>query len=239
MSRHTGIDPKEKQIDIEELNLADKKNVDEKDNLRLELSGGAMTGPLGMSGGKIWDLGAPTLDSNAANKKYVHDKIADQASRITTLAGTVSDKISDVDVVDENFSAGADNQIRVVSNTANAHQNKLLSSYISPIIAKDFHLSYSGQAIDGRCTFCSIRLRGLGWRAMTKIQIFASDNTTGLSYASTPITDALTGNFLNRTYSIPIGKHNHFTNMTYLAVYFEGDNRSTTMYFDLYIDLAI
>lgn len=210
-----------------------------------------MTRPLGMSGGKIWDLGSPTSDSITTNKKYVDDKVA-------TLTSTVNDKISDVDVVDKNFTAGADSQICVVSNTVNAHQNKLLSSYISNIVEKHFHLSYSGQAtgfgitggkaaivwggfngIDGRCTFASIRLRGMGWRAMTKIQLFALDNTTGLSYASTPITDALSGSFLNGTYIIPIGAHNHFSNMRYLAVYFEGDSRRTTIYFHLYIDLAI
>ena len=250
MSRHTGIDPKEEQIDIEELSLADKKYVDEKDNLRLELSGGQKSGPLSLGDGRLWDIALPTLDTNAANKKYVDDKVADQASRITTLTSTVDDKISDV--VDENFNAGADSQIRVVSNIVNAHQNNLLNS------EKHLHLSYSGQAtgfsttggktvlvwggfnqIDGRATFCSIHLCGMGWRPITKIQIFASDNTTGLSYASTPITAALTGNFLNGTYIVPVRAHNHFSNMTYLAVYFEGDNRRTTMYFDLYIDLAI
>ena len=45
MSLHTGIDPKEKQIDITELNLADKKYGDEKDNLRLELSGAPLLDP--------------------------------------------------------------------------------------------------------------------------------------------------------------------------------------------------
>ena len=110
MSRHAGIDRKENTFDISEHNLADKKYVDEKDNLRLELTGGAMTRPLGMSGGKIWDLGTPTLNSNATNKKYVDDKI-------TTLTSTVNNKISDVDVVDNSFTVGADSQIRVVSAT--------------------------------------------------------------------------------------------------------------------------
>ena len=223
MSRHTGIDPKTETFDISEHNLADKKYVDEQDNLRLELSGGQITGPLGVNNGKVWDLGAPTLDTNATNKKYVDDKIADQASRITTLAGTVSDKISNIDIVDESFTAGADIQIRVGSSTVGCHQNKLLSSYISNIVEKHIHLSYSGKAtgfgitggkqayvwegfngIDGRCTFASIRLRGMGWSYITKIQLFSSDNTSGLSFASNPITDAKTGNHVNGTYIIPL-----------------------------------
>ena len=93
--------------------------------------------------------------------------------------------------------------------------------------------------IDGRCTFASIRLRGMGWRHITKIQLFSLNYASGLSFASNPITDAKTGNLLNGTYIIPVGAHYHFTNMTYLAVYFEGDTRKTTMYFDLYMDLAI
>ena len=89
-------------------------------------------------------------------------------------------------------------------------------------------------SIDGRCTFASIKLRSMGWRnAITKIQLYLSDNTSGLSFASNPITDAKTGSFLNGTYIIPVGAHLHFSNMTYLVAYFEG------AYFDLYIDLAI
>ena len=95
-------------------------------------------------------------------------------------------------------------------------------------------------SIDGRCTFASIKLRGMGWsRVITKMQLYSSDNTSGLSFASNPITDAKTGSFLNGTYTIPIGAHLHFTNMTYLDLYLEGINTRATMYFDLYVDLAI
>ena len=79
----------------------------------------------------------------------------------------------------------------------------------------------------------------MGWKAITKIQLFSSDNTSGLSFASNPITDAKTGSFLNGTYIIPVGAHYHFANMTYLAVYMKGGTSRTTMYFDLYVDLAI
>ena len=80
----------------------------------------------------------------------------------------------------------------------------------------------------------------MGWtKPITKVQLYSSNNTSGLSFASNPITDAKTGSFLNGTYIIPIGAHLYFTNMAYLAVYFEGDTRKTTIYFDLYVDLAI
>ena len=142
-----------------------------------------MTGPLGMNRGKIWDLGAPTLDTNATNKKYVDDqdalklnKAGDSVSgnldmvgnkivkldnptnskdasdkmyvdtQITTLTSSVNDKISDIDVVDGSFPAGADTQIRVGSATVNCHQNKLLSTYISTMVGKHFYLSYNGQS---------------------------------------------------------------------------------------------
>ena len=206
---HTGIVRCENTIDEDELNLANKKYVNDGLKLKLDKAGDDMSGPFGMNGGKIWDFASGTL-------------------------------------------------VRFGSATVNAHQNKLLSTYISNAVEKHFHLSYSGQAtgfsitggkavfvwggfnsIDGRCVYASIKLRGMGWRPFSKIQLFASDNTSGLSFASTPITNALTGSYLNGTYVIAIGTHLHFNNMTYLAVYFEGDTRKTTMYFDLYVDLAI
>ena len=248
MSRHTGIDPKEKTIDITELNLADKKYVDDKDNLRLEISGGAMTGPLEMSGGKIWDLGDPTLDSNATNKKYVDDEI-------TTLTSTVNNKISDIDVIDESYSVvNAEQTTYANLNSTRSEIRKLESSFITNVIEKHFHVSYSGQrkgfgftsgraliawggfgSIDGRATFALMKLRGMGWGKITKIQLLRSvDTNDWLQGANISLTDALTGSFGNGTFTIPVG-HHHFSNMTYLCVYFEGSTALVNIYFDLYI----
>ena len=66
--------------------------------------------------------------------------------KITTLTSTINNKISDIDVVDEDFTTGADSEICVLSDTVNSHQNKLLSSYSSNVIEKHFHLLYSGKA---------------------------------------------------------------------------------------------
>ena len=94
--------------------------------------------------------------------------------------------------------------------------------------------------IDGRCTFASIKLRGMGWsNSVTKFQLYSSDNTSGLSFASNPITDAKTGSFLNGTYVIPVGAHLHFNNMTYLALYMEGGSARTGIALELFVDLAI
>ena len=41
---------------------------------KLDLAGGAMTGPLGLGNGRLWDVGMPTADTNGANKKYVDDR---------------------------------------------------------------------------------------------------------------------------------------------------------------------
>ena len=211
-------------------NVVNKKYVDDQDNLRLAKTGGSLLGELSMEDNKITDLATPTVNSDAATKKYVDDQDAN--------------KISNVDVVDSTFTAGSDIQICVGSATVGCVQNKLLASYILPVIEKHFHLSYSGQAggfsttggkqvfvsggfnsIDGRCTFASIKLRGMGLRnAVSKIQLYSSDNTSGLSFALNPKTDAKTGSFLNGTYIIPIGAHLHFTKMTYLAVYFEAES---------------
>ena len=84
-------------------------------------------------------------------------------------------------------------------------------------------------SIDDRVSFAMIKLKGMGWREITKVQLFASNNTTGLSFAS----DALTGNYRNGVYTIPVG-HNHFTDMTYLAVYFEGSTALVNIYFEYY-----
>ena len=168
-------------------NATNKKYVDDVDNLKLNKAGDCMSGNLDMVGHKIVKLdNNPTDSKNASNKIYVD-------AQITTLTSTVNDKISDIDVVDGTFTAGADTQIRVGSNTVNCHQNKLLTTYISNMVEKHFHLTYNGQAtgfgitggkavvvwggfnsIDGRCTFASIRLRGMGWRPLTKIQLFFS-----------------------------------------------------------------
>ena len=101
------------------------------------------------------------------------------------------------------------------------------------MVEKHFHLSYTGNAgrfsttngrqvivwggfnsIDGRCTFASIKLRGMGWHnPITKFQLYSSDNTSGLLFASNPITDAKRKSRLNGTYVIPGGGHLHFNNM--------------------------
>ena len=120
-------------------------------------------------------------------------------TQITTLTNTVNDKITDIDVVDGSYTAGSDIQIRVGSRTVGCVQNKLLASYIFPVIEKHFYLGYTGSAerfsttvgkqvfvwggfnrIDGRCTFASIKLTGMGWsNAITKMQLYSSDNTSG------------------------------------------------------------
>ena len=288
MSLHTGIVPN-KEIDVSEFNLPTKKYVDDGLKLKVDKTGDTMSGPLSMNDGKIWDLASGTLDNNAVNKKYVDDadnlklvktggtllgELSMDDNKITDLATPTSntdaatkkyvddnnvDKISDIDVVDESFTAGSDIQIRVGSRTVGCVQNKLLSSDISPIIEKHFHLSYTGNAsgfsttggkqvivwggfnsISGRCTFASIKLRGMGWtETITKMQLYSSDNTSGLSFASNAITDAKTGSFLNGTYVIPIGAHLHFSNITYPALYMEGVATRTDIAFELFVDLAI
>ena len=40
-------------------------------NIKLDASGGALTGDLAMSGNKITDLGDPTEDKDAVTKDYV------------------------------------------------------------------------------------------------------------------------------------------------------------------------
>ena len=255
-----------------------------------------MTGPLGMSGGKIWDLGAPTLDSNATNKKYVDD--ADSTLRgslsskfdktggalsgelnmgnykITNLGSPtnnsdastkeyvdtqVSDKISEIDVIDENYSVvNAEQTTYANLNTTRSEIKKLESSHISNIVEKHFHLSYSGQAkgfgftsgrcliawggfqsVSGRVSFAMIKLRGMGWRKITKIQLLGSvDTTERLQGANTALTDKLTGSFGNGTFTIN-ERHHHFTNLTYLCVYFEGSTALVNIYFDLYVNLAL
>ena len=81
-------------------------------------------GELSMDDNKITDLATPTLNSDAATKKYVHEQGAN--------------KISNIDVVHKSFTVGSDIQIRVGSATVNCHQNKLLASYISQVIQKSF-----------------------------------------------------------------------------------------------------
>ena len=54
MSLHTGIEPS-KEIDVSQLNLPTKKYVDDQDKLRLDKSGGTLTGGLSMDDNKITD----------------------------------------------------------------------------------------------------------------------------------------------------------------------------------------
>ena len=76
-------------------------------------------------------------------------------------------------------------------------------------------------------------------KKITKIQLFASTDTTSrFQSANIALSDALTGSFGNGEVVIPI-THHHFTNMTFLCVYFEGTTSLTTIYFDLYMDLAL
>ena len=143
--------------------VPDKKYVDDGLKLKMDKAGDNMTGPLGMNGGKIWDLSSGSLGTNAVNKKYVDDQdnlrlpktggtllgeLSMDDNKITNLATptTNSDaatkkyvddelivKISDVDAVDESFTAGSDIQVRVGSATVGCVQNKLLASYTSPV----------------------------------------------------------------------------------------------------------
>lgn len=113
-------------------NATNKKHVDDVDNLKLNKAGDSMSGDLDMVGNKIVKLDNPTDSKDASNKMYVD-------TQITTLTNTVNDKISDVDVVDGSFTAGGNIQIRVGSSTVGCVQNKLLASYISPVIEKHFH----------------------------------------------------------------------------------------------------
>ena len=102
MARHTGIDQKENSITdaLTELNLADKKYVDDQDSLHLLKSGGSMTGPLGMSNNQIWDVSSPTLDKSVANKKYVDDqdnlKLAKPGGSLLGELSMDSNKITDL-----------------------------------------------------------------------------------------------------------------------------------------------
>ena len=41
---------------------------------KLDIGGGQMTGPLSLGGDRLWDVANPTLNTNAATKKYVDDK---------------------------------------------------------------------------------------------------------------------------------------------------------------------
>lgn len=54
---------------------------------KLDLSGGAMTGSIAMSGNKVTGLDTPTADADAATKKYVDDAAAAVDNRVTTLIG--------------------------------------------------------------------------------------------------------------------------------------------------------
>ena len=73
MLLHTGIVPN-KEIDVSELNLANKKYVDDALKLKVDKAGDTFTGPLSMNNGRIWDLSSGTLDTNAVNKKHVDDQ---------------------------------------------------------------------------------------------------------------------------------------------------------------------
>ena len=79
----------------------------------------------------------------------------------------------------------------------------------------------------------------MGWKRISKIQLLGSIDTSSRLYgANTILTNELSGSFGNGTFTIPVGHHD-FSNLKYLCVYFEGSTSLTTIYFDLYVDLAI
>ena len=78
-------------------NVTTKKYADDVDNLKLNKAGDRMSGDLDMVGHKIVKLDNPTDSKDASNKLYADNK--------------VGEKISNVDVVDTSFTAGADSQI--------------------------------------------------------------------------------------------------------------------------------
>jgi hypothetical protein len=57
--------------------VTNKSYVDTQDALKLNLTGGTMTGAIAMSNNKITSLGAPTNNADAATKSYVDSSIAD------------------------------------------------------------------------------------------------------------------------------------------------------------------
>ena len=140
MSRHSGIVPNENTIDVSELNLPDKKYVDDGLKLKMDEAGDDMSGPLGMNGGKIWNLSSGSLDTNAVNKKYADDQdnlrlsktggallgeLSINDNKITDLETPTSnsdaatkkyvddeltEKITDIGVIDQNYTVGTAEQ---------------------------------------------------------------------------------------------------------------------------------
>lgn len=49
------------KVPTEDADASTKKYVDDLGATKLDLSGGAMTGPLGLGNGRLWDVSDPTL----------------------------------------------------------------------------------------------------------------------------------------------------------------------------------
>ena len=69
------------------------------DDLKLDLAGGTMSGPIAMGDNKVTGLGAPTLATDATTKAYVDAEIADvqaavSGSTLTITDGTNSDTVN-------------------------------------------------------------------------------------------------------------------------------------------------
>ena len=116
-----------------------------------------------MGDNKITDLATQTVNSDVATKKYVDDQNAN--------------KISDISVVNESFTAGSDGYVSASAGSTHCLQSKLLTSHMEKTVEKHFHLTYSGRAsgfsafcghqiiafggfdnISGRCSFCNIKV---------------------------------------------------------------------------------
>ena len=117
-------------------NAVNKKYVDDQDaklqtriNLKVSKWGDSLTGELDMNSKKITDLGRPTNNTDAANKKYVDDQDAL--------------KMSDAVVLDNSFSAGSVGYVSTSSGSTHYVQHKVLSSDINTVVQKHFYITYN------------------------------------------------------------------------------------------------
>lgn len=122
-----------------------------------------------MDSNKIINLATPTENSDASNKIYVDSQ--------------VSEKISVIDVVDQNYAVVNAEQTTCANlETTRSEVKKLETSFVSNMIEKHFHLTFEGSAkgfgftsrraliawggfdsVSGRCTFARLKLRGMGY----------------------------------------------------------------------------